>query len=191
MGNAPSCGRRDGASAIFHLTRKEVTRATPYQGTAHSTTVELVPHGAGTRVGHRCLLLFRNLPENLLQVAAPLHRQPRGSLELGRSLPTAAFPSPAGRDPDGPAAPALAAADRVWPPTTPVAPAAHGPPGRPECVRHPPGAAAGGAADPTPESAEAPQALRHAPPRRLCPGRHQVRPLAGGGPPRVPVHGPR
>src|SRR5574337_137741 len=108
MGNTPSCGRRVVVVQLVHPTRKEVTRATPYQGTAHSTTVELVPQGAGARLGHRRLLLLRDLPQDLLQVAASLHHEPGGSAESGRSLPAPARPSSASGDPDGPAAPTVA-----------------------------------------------------------------------------------
>src|SRR5574341_1143053 len=146
MGNTPSCGRRVVATQLFHRTRKEVTRASRYQGTAHSATVELVSQGPGARLGHRRLLLLRDLPEDLLQVVAPLRRESVGPAESRGSLPAAPSPPPAGRNPDGPAAPALAEADRLRGAPPGLVPPAQRPAWGAERLRHPPGPAAGRAA---------------------------------------------
>jgi len=170
MGDTPSCGRRVVATQLFHRSRKEVTRASRYQGTAHSATVELVPQGPGARLGHRRLCLLRDLPKDLLQVVAPVRRESVGPAESRGSVPAAPSPPPAGRDPAGPAA---------------LVPPAQRPAGGAERLRHPPGPAAGRAAHPPPQPAEAPNALRAAPPGRLRPGGHQgpSRPWWRGGRP--------
>jgi len=150
MGDTPSCGRRVVATQLFHRSRKQVTRASRYQGTAHSATVELVSQGPGARLGHRRLCLLRDLPEDLRQVVAPLRRESVGPAESRGSVPAAPSPPPAGRDPAGPAA--LAEADRLR--------------GAPPGLVPP-------AQRPAPQPAEAPTALRAAPPGRLRPGGHQ------------------
>ncbi len=173
MGHTPSCGRRVVAPQRSHRTRKEVTRASRYQGTAYSATVELVPEGPGAPLGHRRLRLLWDLPQDVLQVVEALRHERVGPAQSRGSLPAPPPPPPAGGHADGPPPPSVAPADGVRPPAPHVVPPAHGPPGRPERLRDPPGPPTGGAAHEAPDAPQAPAALRHAPAGRLRPGGHQ------------------
>jgi len=188
MGNTPSRGRRAAITQLSHPTRNELTRAAAYPGAADSTTGERVSQGPGARLRHRRLRILRDLLQDLRHAAAPRYRQPGDRVSLAdRSRRPRHHPRQVGTR--CPAAPTLAAADRLRPRRAPLAPAPHRPRGRPERLWHPPGAAAGRAAHAVAHAPQAPAALHHAPAGRRRPGRHHVCAVRGRGAPSVSVHG--
>jgi len=65
------------------LSWTEIARASRHRGTAHSATVELARQGPGAVLGHGCLRLLGDLPEDVLHLVTRLQGQLAGSATLG------------------------------------------------------------------------------------------------------------